>query len=194
MKISHFSDRQRGRGFSLVEVIIAIGIFAATIVAVIGLLGPISQQVRDLQDTKVANSLPSPILEELNRVGFDFFVSINNSGVGSVNGSISEDDPIELYATADGSVVSMASDPDALAIPEAARYFLIEVYLAAGVDDGENLSYKTDPADAYIALKVDISWPFYIRTGPGDSDFVEVDSADRRNYEYYTAVVAGEPF
>ncbi|MGE9289861.1 MAG: type IV pilus modification PilV family protein [Puniceicoccales bacterium] len=193
MKVSSQSHREAG--FSLVEVILAIGVFALTIVAVIGLLGPIAQQVRDLQDTKVANSLPAPIREELNRLGFDHFVTISGTGTATVQ-NVSETTPLELFATEDGSIVTIGqgNDTDAPAIPEASEYFLIEVFLAAPVDGGENLSYNTNPPDAHIAFRVNISWPYHVRTGSGDTDFETTAAEDRRNFEYFTAIVVGEPF
>ncbi len=186
------SPKSRESGFSLIEVILAIGVFALTIVAVIGLLGPIAQQVRDLQDTRVANSLPGPIREELNRLGFDDFVKIND-GEGTVSESINTTTPIDLYGTEDGSLVSIGQD-DAPPIPLAERYFLVEVFLAAPVDGGETLSYKTDPPDAHIAFRVKISWPYHVRTGPDDEDFELVAPENRRDFEYVTAIVVGEPF
>ena len=187
---------QRAAGFSLIEVILAIGVFALTIVAVIGLLGPISQQVQDLQDTRAANRLPPPIREELNRLGFDYFVNINASGVASVRAGLSESSPVVLFGNEDGTIVSIGQEVDSSAppIPEAARYFLIEVFLAAPINGPENLSYDTDPPDAHIAFRVEISWPYNARTGPGDDNFEPVAEEDRRNFEYYTAVVVGEPF
>ena len=179
------------------EVILAIGVFALTIVAVIGLLGPIAQQVRDLQDTRIANSLPAPIREELNRLGFGFFVAINGSGDGVVNPAITENTPIDLFGSEDGSVVSIGreNDGNAPGIPNAARYFLVEVFLAAPEDNpDENLSYTTSPPDAHIAFRVKISWPYHARTGPGDEEFEKVAEDDRRTFEYFTAIVVGEPF
>ncbi len=187
----------RDRGFSLIEVILAIAVFGLTIVAVIGLLGPTAEQVRDLKDLKVANGLPGPVREELNRLGFDYFVDIDSDGVGTVNPPITVDEPVDLFGTEDGSLVSIGreTDPDAPQLPPADRYFLVEVFLAAPVDEpDENLSYDRDPADAYLAFRVNISWPYHLRTGTGDADYDTVAEENRQNFEYYTAIVVGEPF
>ena len=178
--------KRRDSGFSLVEVILAIGVFALTIVAVIGLLGPIAQQVRDLQDTKVANSLPGPIREELNRIGFEYFVTVASDGT-----SLKNVFPTVLFGTMDGSRVIGYTALDGTVItrdgnappgiPGDERYFLIEVTAATG-----NLKYND--GDAHVAFQVDISWPYRLPDGS------EVEAEDRRSFEYFTAIVVGEPF
>ncbi|MFP4358386.1 MAG: hypothetical protein ACLFSZ_08135 [Puniceicoccaceae bacterium] len=196
-----FARARLRRGFSLVEVILAIGVFALTIVAVIGLLGPIAQQVRDLQDTRVANSLPAPIREELNRVGFEHFVEVSGGSTEPASGAfpsnLSEDEGepgpcLVLYGTDDGSKVVVQAgadvDPNAdtgtLEIPEEERYFLVQVFPATG-----NLRYQE--GDAHIAFRILISWP-YKTPGTAPDQFVDFD--DRRTFEYRTAIVVGEPF
>ena len=196
--------RSSRNGFSLIEVILAIGVFALTIVAVIGLLGPIAQQVRDLQDTRVANSLPVPIREELNRVGFEHFVAVSSGSTavaaGAFPSDLSEDEGepgacLVLYGTEDGSKVvvrggagvSPNADGGILEIPEADRYFLVQVFPATG-----SLEYQDGPnGDAHIAFRVLISWP-YKTPGIAAGEFVDFD--DRRSFEYHTAIVVGEPF
>lgn len=172
----------------MVEVILAIGVFALTIVAVIGLLGPIAQQVRDLQDTKVANSLPAPIREELNRLGFTYFVNDTFDDTRRL--------PAFLVGTEDGSrVVAIAGDFETPGSPIAVegsappaidpddQYFAIQVFEP---EAGSNLSYND--GDAHVAFRVEISWPNRL---PGGA-FVQPE--DRRTFEYHTAIVVGEPF
>lgn len=181
--------RRSSAAFSLVEVILAIGVFALTIVAVIGLLGPIAQQVRDLQDTKVANSLPAPIREELNRIGFEHFVTSSFDGTRNL--------PTVLFGTEDGGrVVGYDGDletPGAVIprdgtapppIDPEDQYFGIEV---SAPEPGSNLEYQD--GDAHVAFRVVISWPNRL---PPDGVFVEPEN--RRTFEYHTAIVVGEPF
>lgn len=197
------SNIQTGRreGFSLVEVILAIGVFALTIVAVIGLLGPIAQQVRDLQDTKVANSLPAPIREELNRVGFEHFVDVSPGSTSLLGGAFpsnfgdeeGESGPcLVLYGTEDGGRVVVQegagvtpnAGAGALQLPAEDRYFMVQVFPAT-----DNLQYQD--GDAHVAFRVVISWPYKL---PGMAANDYVDFADRRTFEYHTAIVVGEPF
>tara|TARA_R100000027_G_scaffold29244_1_gene21269 strand:- start:3485 stop:4039 length:555 start_codon:yes stop_codon:yes gene_type:complete len=180
------SNPKRDGGFSLVEVVLAIGVFALTIVAVIGLLGPIAQQVRDLQDTKVANSLPSPIREELNRIGFQYFVDDAFTETENL--------PTSLVASMDGSrVIGYTGDfsnlgtviprdgvtPTGIDVND--QYFAIELTEGTG-----NLDYNA--GDAHVAFLVEISWPYRLPDG------TIVDLEDRQTFEYPTAIVVGEPF
>lgn len=172
------------QAFSLVEVILAIGVFALTIVAVIGLLGPIAQQVRDLRDAKVANSLPGPIREEMNRLGFNFFVDEDLTAA--------REDVPPLFATPDGAEVGLEADIE----PEQ-RYFLIELTQPEdpgtpdpGDPDVADLSYQ--PGDAHVTYQVTISWPYILPDGSGTG--VEVAPEDRQSFSYYSAIVVGEPF
>jgi type II secretory pathway pseudopilin PulG len=60
---------KRFLAFSLVEVVLAIGIFAVAVVSVIGLLGPINRSVANVRDTDDASRVIGMIQNELERVG-----------------------------------------------------------------------------------------------------------------------------
>lgn len=196
----------------MVEVILAIGVFALTIVAVIGLLGPTAQQVRELQDFKVANTLPGPIREELNRLGFGYFVEVSADGTAlkadafpsSFSALEVEEDPdgdgsnepyLVLFGTEDGSrvvvqsgagnpVVTPNADVGSLSLADDERYFMVQIFPAE-----DNLVYQD--GDAHVAFLVMISWPYKLPE-MGSNDFVNVE--DRSTFEYFTAIVVGEPF
>ncbi len=184
----HGFAARRG-GFSLIEVILAIGVFSLTIVAVIGLLGPVTRQIRDLQDLKVANTLPAPIREELNRMGFDSFVNdaltaILPDWTVADGQSVPADETAvaTLVATADGGEVA---EIDSDRVEPGGQYFSIQVIKP---EAGSNLEYKE--GDAYVAFKILVSWPYRL---PPDGEAV-VDIENRRTFEYFTAIVMGEPF
>ena len=63
---SNFSRRSR-QGFSLVEVVIAVGIFAVAVVAILGLLLPNTKAVEDQLDNDVARRLSEYVQSELQR-------------------------------------------------------------------------------------------------------------------------------
>jgi type II secretory pathway pseudopilin PulG len=56
-----------GRAFSLVEVVIALGIFAVAVIAILALLLPNTQKVEDLMDADVSRRLSENIQSELQR-------------------------------------------------------------------------------------------------------------------------------
>ena len=59
--------RRSRRAFSLVEVVIAVGIFAVAVIAIIALLLPNTQKVEDLMDADISRRLSENIQSELQR-------------------------------------------------------------------------------------------------------------------------------
>ena len=51
----------RGAGFSLIEVVLAIGIFLVTVLALVGLLGPTLQSVDEVEKTDEVSSIVNTI-------------------------------------------------------------------------------------------------------------------------------------
>ena len=58
------------RGFSLIEVVVAVGIFAVAISIVIGLLAPTAKSVAETIDTNTANRVTSAINSKLQSLGY----------------------------------------------------------------------------------------------------------------------------
>ena len=56
------------RAFSLIEVIIAVGVFAVAVVVILALLPPLSREATDSADALVAQSLPDSVRVELSRL------------------------------------------------------------------------------------------------------------------------------
>ena len=149
--------RQGDRGFSLFEVIIAVGIFGAAITIMLSLLPALVASAAKASDTIVAVRLPDAVGLELQRVaisgGFEALVSEISR--------LSEPLPATLTLAADRALErvqtlnylpSMAAEQ----IPEASRYFLIEVW-----------RFTTPPLEynargAGLAVQVRVSWPFFI--------------------------------
>lgn len=148
------------KGFSLIEVVVATGIFAFSIVAIIGLMSPMSKRTDDVLDGEVAARLSNLIGTELQRQGFAW---------SAANVPVAEsDEPIILYASADGSRVRLAGiDADAAlagvaqpGISERDRYFLIEVRKHAAPLD-------FDPAvSSVVSVQSRVWWPYLVPAGP----------------------------
>lgn len=120
----------------MVEVLVAVGICAVTVVAVVGLYGPALVAVRETTDRQVASRLVQDVRAELRRAGFD---SVAAATTG---------EPLRLTARATaGRVSPLGGD---CAIPPAERHFLIEVSRAA----------KPESSAACLVLEVRVSWPF----------------------------------
>lgn len=60
----------RRRAFSLVEVVVAVGIFAIAIVSIIGLMIPINRSVSEIRESDDAARMAGVIIEELQKQGF----------------------------------------------------------------------------------------------------------------------------
>ncbi|HEX9783779.1 MAG TPA: prepilin-type N-terminal cleavage/methylation domain-containing protein [Opitutaceae bacterium] len=164
----------RAQGFSLIEVVIAVAVFAGSIVAILGLLGPTLQTTREVIDSAVAARLADGINEELNRVGFDFV-----KGATSPPGEGETANPLELFAIADGSRVAekllanSTTDDRAIALPD--RYFRIIVRQLA----------EPAPSDVFVALNIRVEWPF--RLPDGTSNGVENEPTERRWFSFNTS-------
>ncbi len=84
----------------MIEVLIATAVFATAIVAIIGLMSPLSRRVEDVIDSETAARLAGSIQAELKRVGYD-----------TVNSVIADQDTLYLYATPDGRRVLRGPEP-----------------------------------------------------------------------------------
>jgi prepilin-type N-terminal cleavage/methylation domain-containing protein len=163
---------QTRRGFSLVEVVVAIGIFAIAVISVIGLLSPINQSVAEVKDGDDATRIVAIIQAELQRLG-----------VTSVNGYIVAATP--LYASRDGAKIGpdVSIAPWATNVPDlnasgsvetfevnAQKFF--EIRLRANA----NLLF-TPATDGFLALNIELRWPAY--TGEGAK--LIGDAAEQQN-------------
>lgn len=161
-------SEQRKAAFSLIEVVIATAVFATTIVAIMALMAPLNRATTHVLEAEVAGRLVETIEGELARLGFQV-----------IAGAIAPDDPLFLYATADGSRVLRGPDvsneatpspfavdnnlldDDPPGIAQRDRYFLITVRQAT-------LNFDTD-ASSTLPLSAQITWPYRLPTGPATS-------------------------
>ena len=185
---------RRGRavcaaGFSLVEVVVATAVFATAIVAVLGLMGPLSHQAEDIVDSEVAARLSQNIQLELERIGFDSAVTITDPA-----------NPFYLVATKEGDRVLLASgtspadnplsDTTLPGIANRDRYFRITVSRQTGA-----LAY-VDGTSGFLALQAEVEWPNLVPLGPASATAVNVDDdgsqptapSDRRRLSFFFAL------
>lgn len=173
-----FLHTKREAAFSLIEVVLAVGLLAFTIVAVVGLLGATGRSVSDVEDSTTAAQIADAVQEEFQRMGFQDLVDLPV--------------PISLYGSATGDRVVLsgatyANDPDAGGIAPRDRYYDIRVTRAGG-----RLTYNPN-FSGFVALRVEVRWPHNIPTGPGPNDFqayvrTAEDEARQRVAVYHMAV------
>lgn len=141
------------RAFSLVEVIIAVGLFAVSVTAVIALLPAVTRQGAATTDTLAAQRLPEALKVELSRlaaVGFDSLagqVPVMTQPMGAGLAFVATRDAAQLHSRD-------YLPPVTGRIPGPEQYFLIE----CGRFTDEPLRY--DAQKHSLALAVRVSWPY----------------------------------
>jgi type II secretory pathway pseudopilin PulG len=176
-------------GFSLVEVVVSVGIFAVAVLSILALLLPNTKSVADQIDAGVAQRLGENIQLELDRYGFAAVVGAlpNKTArifmVASKDGErvlITGEDPYAAWNDTYGSYKSdAAGNYDTVAAPLAAennlitattpgvppgiafrdRFFLIEVSWPDTYPQ-----YKVD--SGVMPVNVRLLWPYRLPDGP----------------------------
>lgn len=178
------------KAFSLVEVVVAVGVFGIAVVALLGVLTATGKTVGDLSDSDAAAKLAANVESEMRRYAsiqtdFNAFASgIPASGAAS----------LELYATKDGGrvVVESAADNNldgaAPTLPTGIsgrdRYFCVKVNRMPAP-----LNYTN--GNGFVALSVVVEWPYQLPLGPEPSspslgtegsDYSVTEIEDRSSY------------
>lgn len=146
------------RAFTLLEVIIAIGLFAAAVTVIIGLLAGLSRQGADSTDMLAAQQLPGPLKVELSRLA--------SAGLDSLADRV----PVMTSPLAGGLAFAAARDTvrvDSLEylpafdpIPAGDQYFLVECWRFPSEP------MRFDGQKAFLALHVRVSWPYRLPGAP----------------------------
>lgn len=151
--MSH-SCRSR-RSFSLIEVVIAVGVFAVAVVVILSLLPSLSRQAAESADGLIAQSLAENVRSELSRLavsgGFDALANrLPVMSAPLVDG-------FPLVAAHDARQIYSANYlPPSVAgqLPQAEHYFLVEVWRF------NQPPLRFDPASAVLGVFVRVSWPY----------------------------------
>jgi len=144
-------------GFTLIEVVVAVALFAVAVTAMLGLLPSVTQVSGRSTDTMNALRLPDAVRVELRRM----------ATAGGVDALGEETKPFTtplpdtclLVATRDASRVAALNyqppaSPDQ--IEAAAQYFMIEAWRF----NEAPLAFA--PGDAVLALHIRVSWPYRV--------------------------------
>ena len=142
-------------GFSLIEVIIAVGIFAASVTVILALLPGLTRQAADATDTLTAQRLPDAVQLELERLsasgGFDGL----RTTVPALNTSVA--DGLAMVASRDGARLhSMAYLPpvSTAVIPQGEQYFAIELWQFTS-------GQLAHDSNTVLPVLVRVSWPYW---------------------------------
>lgn len=175
-KISGRSQRRNlGAGaFSLVEVMIAVGIFAVAVVAVLGLLPSLARSGAESADALVAQRLPAALESELRRsaaqTDLDSLASsipMGTTPLGSGIVFVGSHDGVRLVPLAESTSMVAAGD----------GYFAVEVWRFPS----EPLGFVA--GDAVLALRARVSWPYRL---PGAA--VATPISERSQFSFDLAI------
>ena len=164
--------------FSLVEVILAVGIFAVAVTVILALLPALARQGGSSADGLVASRLPDAVTVELQRVavagGFDALAAQARPMSAPLPATL------QLLASHEGDrIQSLDYLPSLVAEPiaETEQYFLIEAWQF----NQPGLAF--DPGGTGLALHVRVSWPY---RNPGA---VEATPFSERDFVTFCVVI-----
>jgi prepilin-type N-terminal cleavage/methylation domain-containing protein len=179
------ASRGRVAGFSLIEVVVAVGIFAVGMVAVIGLFTPVARSVASSADAEIAARVADALRLKLQTMPFsDVAKLLKNSTAtshelavldGRIDYSLASD-PQLLFASHDGSKIGLSSDPvwrvpPAGRSPDRDKYFEIALIRNEAVSpkpgttidaNGNTVTVDPDANAALLAYTARLRWPAFI--------------------------------
>ena len=165
-------------GFTLIEVVVAVALFAVAVTAMLGLLPSVTRVSDRSTDTVNALRLPDALRIELGRMavagGFDALGEETKPFAASLP------DTCVLVASRDASrVAALDYQPPASAdqLDVGAQYFLIEAWRFSDPP----LAFA--PGDSVLALHIRVSWPY---RSPGSP--IAVSAAEREHLEFNLAL------
>lgn len=168
------------RAFSLVEVVIAIGIFAGAIATILALFGPLSRAASEVSRARQAARLAEAINVELVRLRDAFPSSATQTKNDQFAALFVNNGSLTLVGSTDGTrVVREADAGNAIdgdlasgtvrGVAASDRPFLIRIVAQSASTPGQT---------PFLALTAAVEWPYQISDGNGG--FIVTRPADRR--------------
>jgi hypothetical protein len=167
------------RAFSLIEVVVAVGLLSFALVAIIGLMSATTRSATDLAEAEGIPSLGAGVQCELERIK----ASVGLDGLAGLVPAGGSTAPLRFVGTRDGLRILRADGADPAAghplddavlpgIANRDRFYLIELVRLEEPDAG---------ADAgFIALGARCSWPYKLPAGPPTPGATECDADPAR--------------
>ncbi len=165
--MNYIKGNRNRLGFSLVEVVVAVGIFALAIVGVIGLLAPTARNIADVADsdaaTRVTSAIQAALQQSVSSSGTGFTALGNTLQVPAANASPT----YNFYATRDGRVVGQDAAFTAAALTNADKFFEFALLRNTALS-GSNSS--GDASAGFLAFSISLRWPAYLPNGTQVTD------------------------
>ena len=182
-------ELQRNRGFTLLEVIIALSVFGFLIGGLLALLPWGVEGAGNVRDRNIAYGLTDAIQVELELMGFDLVEQLTDQSDGGEYPTINlvaSDDGSEVYwepsSDQENDVPIASSKTTELddELPEGYRYFLIRCSQFP-----EDNRHEHDPSNGYLGLQVDVQWPYKtLDTEDGE----EIEERIRSHFQFPLAI------
>lgn len=165
-------SRTRTHAFNLVEVVVALGIFAVAILAVVGLMAPVSKMMSETLDNNTASRLTSAIDLKLASLGYEGLVNGTPSTyskplltIPPVN--FASDTLTVLYANKAGDKIALGTDP-VWNNSNSEKYYEILVILNTTITTNiqQLKTFDSGMVGAVVCI-VRVTWPAYLPDGTG---------------------------
>lgn len=172
-------------GFSLIEVIAAVVIFAIGMISVLGLYGPLTKSVAAVGETDAAARVADAVRSRLRMLPFEQALALvqDPSAVArkDADGAYNPNDgaryPAVMFARADGEVgiYDAAQNRRAWFTSTGARLLDADKAFELDLVRNEALSPKpvadaatgVTPAELHVAYTLRVRWPAFVQTAPG---------------------------
>ncbi len=168
--------RTSQRGFTLIEVVIALGVFAFAVTIILGLFLRGTSHLSDVEERKNAIQLIPTINASLQSIGWNSDLNGGESGVEELTAS----GGFALVSNSDASWVTLQTEAEGLEVGDQYYLIFVEQYTEAGHRYGSDLR-------GVLALKVRISWP-YRMPATGGSGYLETDEKVRKTLEFVSTI------
>ena len=144
----------RRLAFSLVEVVVAVGIFAVAIVGVIGLFAPTTKNVAAVADADASTRVVAAIQSTLRAT------ASTTTGFNDLIAAVDKT-TIYYYASRGGDKVDTIPSPGSVVTSNADRFF--EFSLARNTALSPNAA--SDATAGFLAFTINLRWPAYLPNG-----------------------------
>ncbi|MFP6901003.1 MAG: prepilin-type N-terminal cleavage/methylation domain-containing protein [Opitutales bacterium] len=159
------------KGFTLLEVIIALAIFGFVVTGLLAFLPWAIEGKGNIKDFNTACVMSDAIHVELERMGFNAVEEATDpDGIG-----------LSLVARRNG--LHVRYEDETCDVPLDERYFLIRCLQFPA---GNRLAH--DPSNGWLALQVDVQWPYKVSGGETEDKYIEVASSLREHFTYPAAI------
>jgi len=163
-------------GFTLIEVVIALGVFAFATTLILGYFLKGNSRLRALEDRVNAVELISAVNAKLQELGWDAVMNHGQPGIVE----LTQSSPLLLVADVGVSRMRLESDADGLKPAE--QFYLLTVDRSHEF----GLRYKED-LHGVLIVKIRVSWPYRLPASGGNG-YVETQESDRSFFEFISSV------